>query len=110
MFCEALPVKVTLFFVIFMLGRIWREGDWNVLDKDVSSVNLFQTFPRHGFPQLFSTRLDSSYYFILNNTLIYLLIFFMMMMIIIYLASILCFFFFRVWIRVSWRKLIPLQM
>ena len=69
MFCEALPVKVTLFFAIFMLGRIWREGDWNVLNKDVSSVNLFQTFPRHGFPQLLSTRLDSSCYFILNNTL-----------------------------------------
>lgn len=94
MFCEALPGKVTLFFVIFMLGRIWRKGDWNVLNKDVSSVNLFQTFPRHGFPQLLSTRLDSSYYFILNNTLHLFINFFLMMMmmiIIIYLASILCF-------------------
>ena len=76
MFCEALPVKVTLFFAIFMLGRIWREGDWNVLNKDVSSVNLFQMFPRHGFPQLLFTRLDSSCYFILNNTLYLFIIFF----------------------------------
>ena len=67
--------KVTLFFCDFYDGKDFPRKRLENIGKDVSSVNLFQTFPRHGFPQLVSTRLHSSYYFILNNTLIYLLIF-----------------------------------
>ena len=88
-FCEALPIKATLIFVIFVLGRIC---DWKILDKDVSSVNLFQTFSMHGFLQLVSTRLDSSYYLKLDNTLIYFFVYLFMMMVMmmmINLASIL---------------------
>ena len=85
-FCEALLIKVTLIFLIFMLGRIC---DWKILDKDVSSVNLFQTFSMRGFLQLVSTRLDSSYYLKLDNTLIYFFVYLFMMMMMINLASIL---------------------